>query len=127
MILERCVRSLIPVFPFYHSVLHSLKVHFGFSLCDKATFLKHFCNSCSFLDVYFLVTDPRQPYAWGVGYCLINLYLILLYENLLPPQQGWNAPTPRKEVRRKEKGSEKGENEKDRSTEGEIPNPIKGK
>ena len=44
----------------------------------------------------------------------INIYL--LYENLLPPQQGWHAPTPRKERRRKEQGAEKMEEKKDQGT-----------
>ena len=37
----------------------------------------------------------------------IYLFIYLLYKNLLPPQRGWHTPTPRKEGRRKEEGSEK--------------------
>ena len=47
-------------------------------------------------------------------------FIYLLYESLLPLVWGRHAPTPRKETRGKERVSEKGEEKRNRGTEGET-------
>ena len=62
--------------------------------------------------------EPRLPPPLT---SLIYIFIYLLYENLLPPQRDRHVPTPRKERRRKEQGSENMEEKNDRDTEGETP------
>ena len=54
------------------------------------------------------------------------LFIYLLFENLLPPQRGRHAPTPRKERKRKTRDWKDGRKKKDRATEGETPHPKPG-
>ena len=55
-----------------------------------------------------------------------RIFIYLLYEHLLPPWRDQHAPKPRKERRRKERGSEKMEEKKDRGKEGETTHPNPG-